>query len=186
MFGLGNLAEACETAYNQGDEKMYAAFDNRLLTGYEYTAKYNLGESVPFTTWTDISGRYCNWQTISDKLRGVFRPIYEIVYNHYVTRKGLDMPYTRRVLSKMSVEGASNGVMAPAMEHCSSGRIWMMIIFDMLIHSLVPPTTDILFPEPAYLSVSFKQAPKRAMTNGSIVADITLRMIPLSVSPRRI
>lgn len=107
MFGLGNLAEACETAYNQGDEKMYAALDNRLLTGYEYTAKYNLGESVPFTTWTDISGRYCNWQIISDKLRGVFRPIYEIVYNHYVTRKGLDMPYTRRVLSKMSVEGAS-------------------------------------------------------------------------------
>ena len=86
---------------------MYAALDNRLLTGYEYTAKYNLGKSVPFTTWTDISGRYCNWQTISDKLRGVFRPIYEIVYNHYVTRKGLDMPYTRRVLSKMSVEGAS-------------------------------------------------------------------------------
>ena len=41
MFGLGNLAEACETAYNQGDEKMYAAFDNRLLTGYEYTAIYN-------------------------------------------------------------------------------------------------------------------------------------------------
>ena len=61
MFGLGNLAEACETAYNQGDEKMYAALDNRLLTGYEYTAKYNLGESVPFTTWTDISGRYCNF-----------------------------------------------------------------------------------------------------------------------------
>ena len=44
MFGLGNLAEACETAYNQGDEKeLYAALDNRLLTGYEYLQRNQLG-----------------------------------------------------------------------------------------------------------------------------------------------
>ncbi|WP_374693539.1 alginate lyase family protein [Candidatus Bacteroides intestinigallinarum] len=107
MFGLGNLSEVCETGYNQGDEKMYAALDNRLLTGYEYTVKYNLGESVPFKVWTDISGRYCDWQVISEKERGAFRPIFEIVYNHYVTRKGLDMPYTRRVMSKIPIEGGS-------------------------------------------------------------------------------
>ena len=107
MFGLGNMAEACEIAYNQGDENMYAALDNRLLTGYEYTAKYNLGESVPFKVWTDISGRYCNWKVISDKERGVWRPIFEIVYNHYVTRKGLDMPYTQRVMSRIPIEGGS-------------------------------------------------------------------------------
>ena len=107
MFGLGNLSEVCETGYNQGDEKMYAALDNRLLTGYEYTVKYNLGESVPFKVWTDISGRYCDWQVISEKERGAFRPIFEIVYNHYVARKGLDMPYTRRVMSKIPIEGGS-------------------------------------------------------------------------------
>lgn len=107
MFGLGNMAEACEIAYNQGDENMYAALDNRLLRGYEYTAKYNLGESVPFKKWTDVSGRYSNWTMISEKERGVFRPIFEIVYNHYVIRKGLDMPSTQRVLSKIQIEGAS-------------------------------------------------------------------------------
>ena len=107
MFGLGNMAEACEIGYNQGDEKMYAALNNRLLSGYEYTARYNLGESVPFTVWKDVTGRYSDWKVISEKERGIFRPIYEIAYNHYVTRKGLDMPFTRRVLSKISVEGTS-------------------------------------------------------------------------------
>lgn len=105
MFGLGNFAEACEIGYNQGDEKMYAALDNRLLMGYEYTAKYNLGESVPFTTWKDVTGRYGNWAVISSDERGEFRPMFEIVYNHYVTRKGLQMPYTQRVISEVSVEG---------------------------------------------------------------------------------
>lgn len=105
MFGLGNMAEACETAYNQGNETLYSALDNRLMKGYEYTAKYNLGETVPYKTWTDISGRYCDWSKISEKFRGVFRPIYEIAFNHYVFRKGNDMPYTKRVISKTKFEG---------------------------------------------------------------------------------
>ena len=106
MFGLGNMAEACETAHNQGNETLYAALDNRLMRGYEYTAKYNLGETVPYKTWTDVSGRYCYWTQISEKLRGVFRPIYEIAYNHYVFRKGLKMPYTGLVISKTVIEGS--------------------------------------------------------------------------------
>ena len=51
MLGLGHLAEACEIAYNQKNETLYSASENRLLTGYEYTAKYNLGyNDVPFVT----------------------------------------------------------------------------------------------------------------------------------------
>lgn len=106
MFGLGNLAEACEIAWNQGNEKMYEALDNRLLKGYEYTCKYNLGyNEVPFVTWRDVTGKYSDWTTISTELRGHVRPVYEIAYNHYVTRKGLKMPYTQQMIEKISPEG---------------------------------------------------------------------------------
>lgn len=105
MLGLGHLAEACEIAYNQGNETLYSASDNRLLAGYEYTAKYNLGEDVPFTQWIDVTGRYSDWTVISETDRGNFRPIFEIAYNHYVTRKGLEMPYTKQVIAQISPEG---------------------------------------------------------------------------------
>jgi len=106
MFGLGNLAEACEIAYNQGDESMYHALDNRLLAGYEYTARYNLGyDDVPFVKWNDVTGKYSDWTKISTKLRYHKRPVWEIAYNHYVTRKGLAMPWTKKMIDKISPEG---------------------------------------------------------------------------------
>ena len=103
MLGIGHLAEACEIAYNQGNETLWSASENRLMKGYEYTAKYNLGYDVPFEPFTDVTG--VRWNNISDDDRGKFRPVFEIAYNHYVTRKGLDMPYTQQVISRISPEG---------------------------------------------------------------------------------
>lgn len=103
MLGIGHLAEACEIAYNQGNETLWSASENRLLKGYEYTAKYNLGQDVPFEPFTDVTG--VRWNNISDEDRGKFRPVFEIAYNHYVTRKGLEMPYTQQVISRISPEG---------------------------------------------------------------------------------
>ena len=109
QLGLGALATICEIAYDQGDD-LYSALNNRLLRGYEYVAKYNLGENnVPFKVWQDISGKYCKWTKISDIKRGDFVPIYEMVYNHYVNRKGLSMPYTAKVLEKIRPEGYDGG-----------------------------------------------------------------------------
>lgn len=104
MLGLGNLAETCEVGYHQGLD-MYGALNNRLLTGYEYTAKFNLGQDVPFVKWTDVTGKYAEWEVISQQARGTFRPVFEIVYNHYVRRKGLQMPWTEKVLEKTRPEG---------------------------------------------------------------------------------
>lgn len=85
QLGIGAMATVCEIAYNQGDD-LYSAFDNRLLKGFEYVARYNLGDdNVPFTTWKDVTGRYSDWSVISDKSRGRFIPVYEMVYNHYVS-----------------------------------------------------------------------------------------------------
>jgi hypothetical protein len=105
QLGLGALATICEEAYQQGDD-LYSALDNRLLLGFEYVARYNLGDDqVPFTMWKDITGKYSNWSVISTISRGKFIPVYEMVYHHYVTRKGLSMPYTRKVIEKMGPEG---------------------------------------------------------------------------------
>jgi len=104
MLGIGAMATVCELAWQQGDD-LYAALDNRLMKGYEYVAKYNLGEDVSFTTWTDITGKYNNWTQVSDISRGKFKPVFEIVYNHYVSRRGLSMPYTGEVLKQIRPEG---------------------------------------------------------------------------------
>lgn len=105
QLGIGALATVCEIAWNQGND-LYGALDNRLLKGFEYVAKYNLGhDDVPFETWTDITGKYSKWTKISEVSRGRLIPIYEMVYNHYVLRKGLSMPYTEEVIKKIRPEG---------------------------------------------------------------------------------
>lgn len=105
QLGLGALATVCQIAWNQGND-LYSAYDNRLLKGFEYVAKYNLGsDDIPFTTWKDITGKYSDWTVISPKSRGHFIPIYEMVYNHYVRLKGLAMPYTSQVIEKIRPEG---------------------------------------------------------------------------------
>lgn len=105
QLGLGALATVCQIAWNQGDD-LYSALDNRLLKGFEYVARYNLGfDDVPFSTWKDVTGKYSDWTVISAKGRGHFIPIFEMVYNHYVRLKGLAMPYTAQVLAKLRPEG---------------------------------------------------------------------------------
>ena len=87
QLGLGELATACQVAWTQGVD-LFGAADNRLALGFEYTAKYMLGEDVP-----------C-YGTISGNGRGKFSNIYEDVYLHYRYIKGLEMPYTKRASEK--------------------------------------------------------------------------------------
>jgi hypothetical protein len=104
QLALGAFATVCELAWQQGDD-LYSLLENRLLKGFEYIAKYNLGNEVPFLQWTDVTGKYCNWTVISEKSRGNFKPIYEMAYNHFNRRKGFPMPYTLQVLKKTRPEG---------------------------------------------------------------------------------
>lgn len=102
QLGIGNLAEICEMAWNQGDN-LWGALDNRMLKGYEYTAKYNLGYDVPFETWTDCTGLYNEWTEPGAMSRGKFPYIYELAYAHFAGRQHLAMPYTAMVLGKGGV-----------------------------------------------------------------------------------
>lgn len=104
LLGLGSTAEACEVGYKQNLD-MYGALGNRLLAGFEYSAKYNLGNSVPYVKWTDVTGKYSSWEVISDIDRGKLRPVFEIAYNAYVRRKKLLMPWTEKVIEKNGPEG---------------------------------------------------------------------------------
>lgn len=105
QLGLGLLAECCEIGWMQGVD-MYGAADERLRRGYEYTARYNLGEDVEFVPFVDTTGKYRH-EAISPKSRGRFRAVWEIVWNHYHGRLGREMPYTRRVVERLRPEGAA-------------------------------------------------------------------------------
>jgi hypothetical protein len=107
QLGIGHLSEMCEIGWSQGLD-MYGAVNNRLLKGFEYTAKYNLGEEVPFEPHSDTSERFPS-SKISTNGRGNLRSIYEMVLNHFENRVGLpaeQYKYTKMAANKLRPEGA--------------------------------------------------------------------------------
>ncbi len=105
QMGLGYLCVASEIAWKQGID-LYCAYANRLMTGYEYTAKYMSGEDVPYVQYEDYEGQKVFGPEISPKGRGSYSPIYERAYHHYHDRMGFEMPYTKKALEKSRIEGA--------------------------------------------------------------------------------
>ena len=101
QLGLEALAQTCEMAWQQGDD-LWGALDNRLMAGFEYCARYNLGYDVPFTTWTDCTGLYNDWTEPGPMSRGKLWDIYQLPYDHYVGRRGLSMPYTAMALDVLA------------------------------------------------------------------------------------
>ena len=53
------------------------------------------GTDVPFVKWKDITGKYSHLSTFWKRGHGAFPFGFEIAYNHYVLRKGLEMPHTK-------------------------------------------------------------------------------------------
>ena len=99
QLGLEFLANTCEIAWNQ-ELDLYRELENRLLLGFEYTAKYNLGFDVPYQPYKSFDGKY-HYKSISDDRRGQLRPMYEQVLNHYHHRGGLDAPYTQKAVDNL-------------------------------------------------------------------------------------
>jgi len=119
QLGIGMLAECCAIASNQG-LNLYAYDNNRLLRGFEYTAKFNLGnDDVPFMEWLDRTGKY-HHTIISQKARGALRAVYEQVYNHYVVQMGLDAPNIQQAAEKLRPEGPGK----PGADHPGYGTLY--------------------------------------------------------------
>ena len=104
QLGLAHLGDCCEIAWHQGLD-LYGYDDNLLLKGFEYTAKYNLGEDVPFAETLDRTGKY-HHTIISTNGRARFRAVFEEIYNHCANRVGISAPFTERAAESIRPEGA--------------------------------------------------------------------------------
>jgi len=80
QLGLGEFAGAAKVAYTQGVD-LFAAGDNRLALGYEYTAQFLLGKTP-----------HC-YGKISERAKNL-RDDYETVYRHYAAQ-GIVLPFTK-------------------------------------------------------------------------------------------
>jgi regulation of enolase protein 1 (concanavalin A-like superfamily) len=101
QLGQGLLGYCAQVAWNQGVD-VFGMAGNRILAGFEYNARYNLGfDDVPFVADLDRTGKYLK-EKVSPTGRGQFRPIYELAYSHYVSRLGLSAPNTTAVVFRGS------------------------------------------------------------------------------------
>ncbi|MEQ4724350.1 putative Ig domain-containing protein [Nonomuraea sp. B19D2] len=97
QLAVGLLADAAQVAWQQGVD-LFGFAGDRILANFEYFARYNLGDdSVPFTADLDRTGKYIK-TAVSNRQRGVFRPLWEMAYAHYVGRLGKSAPYTEKVI----------------------------------------------------------------------------------------
>lgn len=103
QLGLAHLGDCCEIAWHQG-LNLYGYDGNLLLRGFEYAAKYNLGEDVPFAESWDRTGKY-HHSRISANGRRRFRSIYEEIYNAYANRMEVPAPFTKQVIERIRPEG---------------------------------------------------------------------------------
>jgi hypothetical protein len=129
QLGIGLLSCVAEIAWHQGVD-LYGAYDNRLLKGFEYTAKYNLGEDVPFVPTSDRTGKYVHQHA---SVRGEPRvQIWEMVYNHYAKRRGILAPYTERAAEAHRPE-------SPAVDQVGGGTLLFSLPLYKAEKSSVPP-----------------------------------------------
>ncbi|PTN10122.1 alginate lyase family protein [Mangrovibacterium marinum] len=103
LLCVGLLGVICEMAWTQGDD-LYGYDDNRVLKGAEYTARYNFNlGSVYFEPYNNCDN--VNHTQVSDVGRGGKRPIWEMIYNHYVKRAKAAAPNVSLVLNMHRPEG---------------------------------------------------------------------------------
>ncbi|WP_094099984.1 alginate lyase family protein [Lonsdalea iberica] len=101
LLDIALAGAICQMAWNQGDD-LFGYDDNRLMKGAEYVAAYNLGKSVPYTTYTNSD---VTQTQISESARGEVRAIWALIYNHYVVLKGLNSPNITEIATKIRPEG---------------------------------------------------------------------------------
>ncbi|GGS21628.1 membrane protein [Streptomyces aureoverticillatus] len=107
VMGMGQMGAICEMAWNQGDD-LYGYDSNRFMKAAQYVAKYNLGQSVPFTKYTWGTGTNCAYReqtVVSDIGRGQVRPVWDMLHYHYARRRRLPVPYITAIAEKSRAEG---------------------------------------------------------------------------------
>ena len=106
QLGIGLLGSMCQVAWNQGVD-LFGLADNRFLAGAEYVAKCNLSEPVPYTTYNNCDDVKQFYVSISGLGRLDDRPVWELIYNHYVVLKGLSAPNVQKMAKLVRPEHGS-------------------------------------------------------------------------------
>lgn len=109
-LGIALTGAICEMAWNQGID-LYGYDNNRFLAGAEYVAKANLTQldgtfyTVPFVTYQNSAGVIQTQLSTGGQGGALGRPCWALVANHYINRKGLAAPYTKRAADHVAPEG---------------------------------------------------------------------------------
>src|SRR5258708_1685098 len=106
QLGIGLLGAACEIAWNQGVD-LFSYDNNRLLAGAEYVARTNLSEPVPYVSYTNCENANQFYLSINGLGRLNDRPVWELIYNHYVVQMGLSAPNVKAIAQLMRPEHGS-------------------------------------------------------------------------------
>jgi hypothetical protein len=134
-LGVMLLGVICEIAWNQGID-LYGYAGNRFLAGSEYVSAYNLGNDVPWVAYTHYSGPEprCNIGVapqISSASRPTLRVGWDLIYNHYVNRRGLAAPFTQQYAAAVRPEGGGG-------DYGSTSGGFDSLGFTTLTHTLDP------------------------------------------------
>jgi hypothetical protein len=112
-LSLALLTTICQLAWNQGDD-LWGFRNNIVLKASEYVAKYNIaGLTVPYKEyswhegdpWTGCGVKTTSLPEIGSSGRGDKRPMWTLIYNHYVKIKGKTAQYTGMGVQVTQPEG---------------------------------------------------------------------------------
>ncbi|MDN3670442.1 cellulose binding domain-containing protein [Echinicola jeungdonensis] len=109
LLGIGLMANSCQMAWNQG-VNLYGYDDNLFLKGAEYVARTGaLSLEAPFfEELNTCSNRGHRWVASNQLGRYFDQPVWEIVYNHYVVKQGLEAPHVEAMAQIMRFAGSTN------------------------------------------------------------------------------
>lgn len=171
LLGVGFLATASQIAWNQGID-LYGYDDSRLLAGAEYVAQYNLWKDVPFNFYNSCQQVNNKWPAING--RGVFhdRPVYEMIYNHYVVRQGLYAPNSQLMAEVMRPEHGSK-------DHFGYGTLTFTLNPSSLPLHPVPPAPTGMIATPGTGNVFLEWIP----SPGNTVRGYQIRRSTISGGP---
>jgi fibronectin type 3 domain-containing protein len=127
------LGTFCEIAWNQGLD-LYSELENASLAMCEDLAKYNLGYDVPYVTYVN-----CDYviQTNIGSGQGQMRPGWDMIYNHFVNRKGMAAPYSKAAAEQIRPDGGGG-------DYGGNSGGFDQLGFTTLTHSLDPITEGAL------------------------------------------
>lgn len=175
-LGSSFAGPVCEMAWSQGDD-LYSLSDNRFLKGAEYVARYNNFDDVPYSEYWwwcgNVNPRIIPQKEVSPGGRGHVRPVYSLVYNHYVNRMGLKAPNIEKTLKnkddswKLEMESVTFDELG-----------WQTLTFAKIGKPAKPKKTNGVFPNGIYRICSTHTGRALASAKTGVISTATKGLNP--------